>query len=142
MILVLLSYILEYNYVFKGLRLVIFMVVDTDNMYSVRSWAFQGINDPREGLPNCHYRVMLGKLVGEGKLVIVENNDDRDVFKNPRTGAHVVYVVEVNDKGVRERIDVRARGILLRRLEELMILRWDYWEGVVVGMRGEVDFVL
>ena len=84
--------------------------VDTTGMHNVLAFAFQGYNDAKEGLPNRHYYSVLNKMVGEGKLVIVENNLERAVFKNNRSGAYVCYVIQTNKTGSRESIEVMARG--------------------------------
>ncbi len=84
--------------------------VDTQGMHSVLSFAFQGHDDSREGLPNWHYRNTLAALVGEGKLVILDNSKERCIFQNKRMGAFVVYFNEETETGLRESIDVRACG--------------------------------
>jgi len=83
---------------------------ETTGMHNVLAFAFQGYNDSKEGLPNYHYHTTLHRLVKEGKLVGVDNGDAGIVLQDKKTGAFVTYSSQIKREGVRESIQVMARG--------------------------------
>ena len=87
------------------------MSIDLSSMYVVNSWAFPAKDDPREGLPNFHMAKGLSKLVEAGKLVLVEEDAKKRVFKDKRKRIFISYGAKRVFDGVTETIVVSAPGI-------------------------------